>query len=608
MAWRDDARAALPPRHPKEGEGLRADILDEIGDHLECAFAAERRRGADEPEARRRALDRFGNPAALSRRLWMQAMKEEVMKDRILIGGMIVVCLAVLVLAGAMLYVMHGNQEMNRQIAETLAGLRETPASAPTPDDGKVNLAMHFKYGDWREGKPVDGAQVDVMSGQGVVLEEHKVNLTMRTDETGGVSAWRLPRGEYRIRVGKKIPGTGGSVMQSYSIKRTLLSDHEETIALPGDKLSTVSVRLALPDDIDPAGVFFEGELVVSDVSPGDLAFGRGAPTLLEFGHDGVLRADDTVVQAVPSGQYEVTAIHIYFDPARAQRSGIASASEARQALSKRVGSILAFDKTPDSNKSEYAPVQPRYQLRPGEVNEVLITLPAPILARLRFAHAWAEAFPSMDRSLPYRLARFVTTTRVRVYPLWQTHLLEPSGGRSPVRLITNQAGGRFALSNDRGAMNLHSLLPVKKDRLPGARYLMAFSFSANLVPLPAEGPYAEGLRFGMYRLRDTWPDDISPESKKVLEKWLFPPHDLEPVCTVELQPTSGWQSLDITPAIDSLQGSRLGLLMRPLPRKGELVAGEPDVKGNWSFEIWTGNGTPGRDFPFSWKSATDST
>ena len=57
----------LPAPRDDEPAGLRQDILDELTDHLACSYNRELLRGAHPGEAHRRAIERFGNPAAVAR-------------------------------------------------------------------------------------------------------------------------------------------------------------------------------------------------------------------------------------------------------------------------------------------------------------------------------------------------------------------------------------------------------------------------------------------------------------------------------------------------------------------------------------------------------------
>ena len=96
----------FPPSCPRPGmtsrPGLRQDILDELADHLACSYNRELLRGAKPVEARRRVIERFGDPAAVACRLWLDAMKGKIMARRMMIATCLVVTMASLSVAGVM--------------------------------------------------------------------------------------------------------------------------------------------------------------------------------------------------------------------------------------------------------------------------------------------------------------------------------------------------------------------------------------------------------------------------------------------------------------------------------------------------------------------------
>ncbi len=80
MFPRDDISARLPDPRDDESRQLRQDIVDELADHLHCATAREQLRGEGpqgEQIALENALAHFGDPAAVARRLWWDAMRGE---------------------------------------------------------------------------------------------------------------------------------------------------------------------------------------------------------------------------------------------------------------------------------------------------------------------------------------------------------------------------------------------------------------------------------------------------------------------------------------------------------------------------------------------------
>src|SRR5262249_31828706 len=135
MDYHDALSADLPAPQDDDPAGLRRDILDELADHLACAYNRERLRGADAGEARKRVFERFGDPAAVARRLWFDAIGGKIMAQRVLLTACLVVSLASLSLAGAMWVQVNRNRaqsEAARAAAEAMraVALRSAQAEA----------------------------------------------------------------------------------------------------------------------------------------------------------------------------------------------------------------------------------------------------------------------------------------------------------------------------------------------------------------------------------------------------------------------------------------------------------------------------------------------
>lgn len=84
----DDLAASLPPERDDEPSSLRQDILDELRDHLECAVRREQcRQPADDLAIWQRVVARFGDPRAMARKLYWQALWSRVMQQRMIMAG-----------------------------------------------------------------------------------------------------------------------------------------------------------------------------------------------------------------------------------------------------------------------------------------------------------------------------------------------------------------------------------------------------------------------------------------------------------------------------------------------------------------------------------------
>ncbi len=188
-------RARLPPPHEGEPRDLRADIVDEISDHLGCALDRERRH-ADEPAARAAVIERFGDPARLARRLWFEAMKETTMQQRTaLITN---VALTILCVAACLfvLTAMRQNAELNAAMLaklETIGG--DVAGSAPPMDwtEARVRVATGG-------GSPDDGFRVALVGRPFDAAAEHPSTIEKTTDAEGRVIFGPVRPGSYTLK------------------------------------------------------------------------------------------------------------------------------------------------------------------------------------------------------------------------------------------------------------------------------------------------------------------------------------------------------------------------------------------------------------------------
>src|SRR6186997_414043 len=97
MHWPPEIADDLPAPRDDEPSSLRQDIADELADHLQCAFTRELHHTHDEQAAQVKTLDRFGDPRAVARKLWFDALREQIMSQRltlVLTSMMTMACLA----------------------------------------------------------------------------------------------------------------------------------------------------------------------------------------------------------------------------------------------------------------------------------------------------------------------------------------------------------------------------------------------------------------------------------------------------------------------------------------------------------------------------------
>ena len=162
MDFRDTLSTLMPAPRDDEPANLRREILDELGDHLACAYNRELLRGANSQLARQRVLDLFGDPAAVARRLWLDAMKGKIMAQRVLVATCLVVMLACAATVGLAWQWMnqdrlHRNRaaaeaiEVNRRMSEALAQSQAANQQLLTQMREMTEAVLHPVSPDWNQ-------------------------------------------------------------------------------------------------------------------------------------------------------------------------------------------------------------------------------------------------------------------------------------------------------------------------------------------------------------------------------------------------------------------------------------------------------------------------
>jgi hypothetical protein len=160
MDFHDTLSALLPSPRDDEPPTLRQDILDELGDHLACAYNRELLRGAGSQLARQRVLQRFGDPAAVARQLWLDAMKGKIMAQRVLIATCLVVILTCTATVGLAWQWMNHDRllrdraatdaiEVNRRMSEALAQSQAANQTMLTQMREMTASVLHPVSPDW---------------------------------------------------------------------------------------------------------------------------------------------------------------------------------------------------------------------------------------------------------------------------------------------------------------------------------------------------------------------------------------------------------------------------------------------------------------------------
>ena len=224
MNYPDLIDEGFPSPDEREPAELRGDIADELSDHLTCIFDEERsQKEIDESAAHSRALERFGNPKRLAYRLWWEAMKEKIMKDRIILIAMILMAIGTIAVAGLTWVSFQKSQEVNRAMVQALEKIAANRPAEPAPSTpAQSSVAFHVLKGS-AEGAPVNHARIDLAS----VDAEGKSEM-LSTGEYTDDQGWLrkiIPPGKYRYWTYK------------YATPNVLLSQSQTGLVIPaGDQ------------------------------------------------------------------------------------------------------------------------------------------------------------------------------------------------------------------------------------------------------------------------------------------------------------------------------------------------------------------------------------
>jgi hypothetical protein len=267
MDVRDTLSALLPPPRDDEPASLRQDIVDELGDHLACAYNREFLRGVDSSVARQRVIERFGDPAVVARRLWLDAMKGKIMAQRVVIATCLVVMLACLSLVGLMWFqstrAAAQTTEANRKLAEALvqaqsankdmlSKLSEMAEAIRNPRSADWNPVKITLTEDTLDGPPAAGCSVSVQVRDGG-------KWIVRTSDASGVADFGLLHpGSYTFQVSKSWDR--GALLGSGDFDVEPGSQVDKRIVCPQKTLKPVplDVRFNWPADLEKEGLVLD--------------------------------------------------------------------------------------------------------------------------------------------------------------------------------------------------------------------------------------------------------------------------------------------------------------------------------------------------------------
>ena len=273
MDLRADLAAQLPPIRQDEPARLRQDILDELSDHLVCAYNREILRGAESSVAQRRVLEQFGDPAALARRLWLEAMRGKIMTQRVVIGTCVLVTAASLALLGLVW------QQSQRMVALQLAEARAREVQMREQLRAMSDAIQHPRSPDWNplrmklteetpDGPPVAHA--------GIVLtrsfENPPKTIQKVTDTAGLADFGSLNPGDYTLQI--NMGSDNWSLQHSGSLNVQPGTDVTKSIICPKipPLRAGVRVRWKWPADLEKEALCLYAAFSLSgrEIGPGN--------------------------------------------------------------------------------------------------------------------------------------------------------------------------------------------------------------------------------------------------------------------------------------------------------------------------------------------------
>lgn len=268
MDFRDTLWALLPPPRDDEPASLRQDIIDELSDHLVCAYNRELLRGLDSNSARQRVLKQFGDPATVARRLWVDAMKGKIMAQRVMVASCVLVTLACLSLVG-LVYIQSSRAavqtaEANRQLSEALALAQATNKDMLTKLGEMSEAIKNPRSLDWNpvkititedtlNGPPVAGCSITIYQRDAPQKQIHR-----RSDASGIADFGLINPGEYSFTFSegldrRTLSGTGQLVVGPGShINQRILVPRKALEPVP------LRVRCEWPAELEKEGLILD--------------------------------------------------------------------------------------------------------------------------------------------------------------------------------------------------------------------------------------------------------------------------------------------------------------------------------------------------------------
>lgn len=575
----EELRRSFPGPHEREPSNLRKDIEDELADHLALATERERARGLDDQSARAAAIERFGNPRTIARKLWFQAMKEHIMRDRLLVGVNLLLAIVVIFAAVMIWRISDQSRQSNAALVvalEKLAAARQAPAQAASELTMLSSLAIHCTKGT-SSGPPVEGVSLRLIGKPFNVTDD---TLDQKSDLEGKTVFGPIQPGSYMLTAST---GDGEKTILTQLPKRIVLYGGRivtENIIVPEIQTASATVSAEIPDEIKklPFLVLFRVTPKYDHLDDTDW---RQSGVSAALSSDGKLYSttnltiepeDELQSIDLPVGDVVVDRFEFGIDPKRLPNNS----------TQYRVAAAREYSVPSHSDLG-------RFPIKPGASNHITLKFRPDVLAQVNLDVALVKSSlepSSIDSELLDTL-----NSKSRPGSEWDkeesTAQDPPYPGRNIQRIIPiskdcmilkympDWAYGNVdnigIANNDGGVRTLIDWPAIPPEDLnANNKYLLAL-YSRKTDFKFKDANAAKGTILAN-EIAAEWPENTSWKNQPTIEK--------QPVVRFDMTPGGGWKIFDVTPIIRArIQAKKQGNGIM-LHYADETTSGS---KNNWS-------------------------
>jgi hypothetical protein len=294
MDFGESLTGRMPPVRADEPPGLRQEILDELTDHLACSLQREVLRGGDPVTARARTLEQFGDPAAVARQLWLDAMRGRIMAQRVLIGTCALVAAASVLSVGILWQELiqarrTAADQAAAQVAEArareqllleqLRGMSESIKNSRSTDRNLVRITLAEGSAD---GPSVGGATIQLTC----VSESPHKQFERKSGEPGTALFGPLEPGDYEFCIIRSWANGSMKTEGTLDVKPGIEINKQVVCPKVPPQRAGIRLRWQWPADLEKESLILNASFVFDNVesAPGlrwriDQKFDDDAPS-----------------------------------------------------------------------------------------------------------------------------------------------------------------------------------------------------------------------------------------------------------------------------------------------------------------------------------------